>query len=69
MIQTLKSPALPCRSARAMTAGTGAHCPASGRWSPEAAPQHVQVFFEGSVMPTFAGNPVLWVLRPEPAGF
>ncbi len=66
MIQTFKAPALRCRSSRAMTAGTGTHCPASGRWSPDGEPQHGQVFFEGSVMPPFDGAPVVWVLGPDP---
>ncbi|GAA1769973.1 hypothetical protein GCM10009712_17400 [Pseudarthrobacter sulfonivorans] len=66
MIQTLTSPVLLCRSSRTMTAGTGTHCPASGRWSPNGELRHSQVFFEGSVMPTFDGAPVLWALVPEP---
>lgn len=66
MIQTFKSPALLCRSSRALRAGTGTHCPASGRWSPNGEQQHGQVFFEGSVMPTFDGAPVVWVLGPDP---
>lgn len=62
MIQTFKAPSLRCRPARPMTAGTGTHCPASGRWSPNGQFQDSQVFFEGSVMPTFDGAPVVWVL-------
>ncbi|MCU1515458.1 MAG: hypothetical protein JWQ75_179 [Pseudarthrobacter sp.] len=65
MIQTRKSPTMLCRSFRSLTAGTGTHCPASGRWSPDGEQQHVQVFFEGSVMPTFDGAPVVWVLAPD----
>jgi hypothetical protein len=49
-----------------MTAGTGTHCPASGRWSPDGERQHGQIFFEGSVMPPFDGAPVVWVLGPDP---
>ncbi|MET4591819.1 hypothetical protein [Arthrobacter sp. 754] len=66
MIQTLKSPVPLCHSSRTMTAGTGTHCPASGPWSPDGDLQHSQVFFEGSVMPTFDGAPVEWVLGPVP---
>lgn len=66
MIQTFQAPALRCRPARPMTAGTGTHCPASGRWSPDGERQHGQIFFEGSVMPPFDGAPVVWVLGPDP---
>ena len=65
MIQTFKAPTLRCRPFRAMTAGTGTHCPASGRWSPIGKVQDGQVFFEGSLMPSFDGAPVVWVLAPE----
>ena len=66
MIQTFKTPTLRCRPTRAMTAGTGTHCPVSGRWSPGGELQDSQVFFEGSLMPSFDGAPVAWVLGPEP---
>lgn len=66
MIQTFKAPALRCRPARAMTAGTGTHCPVSGRWSPDGELQDSQMFFEGSVMPPFEGAPVVWMLGPDP---
>jgi hypothetical protein len=69
MIQTFKSPILGCRPPRIMTANTGAHCPVSGRWSPEGALQDSQEFFEGSVMPPFEGAPVVWVLGPEPGKY
>jgi hypothetical protein len=63
---TFKSPALLCRSTRAVTARTGTHCPASGQWSPDGELQHGQLFFEGSVMPPFDGTPAVWVLGPDP---
>jgi hypothetical protein len=66
MIQTFKAPHLRCRPARALTTRTGSHCPASGQWSPNGELQYGQVFFEGSVMPTFDGAPVVWVLGPDP---
>jgi hypothetical protein len=65
MIQTFKAPSLRCRPTRPMTAGTGTHCPTSGHWSPNGELQDSQVFFEGSVMPTFDGAPVVWVLDPD----
>jgi hypothetical protein len=65
MIQTFKAPALRCRPARARTAGTGTHCPASGHWSPDGRLPQGQLFFEGSVMPPFDGAPVVWVLLPD----
>ena len=66
MIQTFKAPTLRCRPTRAMTAGTGTHCPVSGRWSPDGELQDSQVFFEGSLVPSFEGTPVVWVQEPEP---
>jgi hypothetical protein len=68
MIQTFTAPSLRCRPTRAMTAGTGTHCPISGRWSPDGELQDSQVFFEGSLMPPFEGEPVVWVLGPDPDG-
>ncbi|KQQ94860.1 hypothetical protein ASF72_19780 [Arthrobacter sp. Leaf141] len=65
MIQSVKAPTLRCRPLRAMTAVTGTHCPASGRWSPNGEAQKGQVFFEGSLMPSFGGAAVVWVLAPE----
>ena len=65
MIQTFKPPIQRCRPTRAMKAGTGTHCPVSGPWSPDGNPQDSQVFFEGSVLPSFEGAPVVWVLGPE----
>lgn len=66
MIQTFKAPSRRCRPVRTMTAGTGTHCPAGGQWSPNGELQDSQVFFEGSLMPSFDGAPVVWVLVPEP---
>ena len=66
MIQTFKAPPLRCRATRTMTAGTGTHCPASGQWSPNGQLQDSQVFLEGSLMPTFDGVPVAWVLQLDP---
>jgi hypothetical protein len=66
MSQTFTPRTVRCRPARAMTAGTGTHCPASGRWSPNGELQDSQVFFEGSVMPPFEGAPAVWVLGLEP---
>ncbi|WP_152642614.1 hypothetical protein [Pseudarthrobacter chlorophenolicus] len=65
MMSAFKATKQRCRSARPMTAGTGTHCPASGRWNPAGESQNGQVFFEGSLMPSFAGAPVVWVLEPE----
>lgn len=48
-----------------MTAVTGTHCPVSGTWNPDGDQQNGQLFFEGSLMPPFAGAPVAWVLDPE----
>ncbi|GAA2872630.1 hypothetical protein [Paenarthrobacter ilicis] len=42
---------------------TGSHCPASGLWSPDAQPDVVQVFTEGSVLPAFDGMPTVWRRR------
>lgn len=64
MVSTFKATAMRCRSSRAMTAGTGTHCPVSGRWNPNGDQQNGQLFFEGSLMPTFDGAPVVWVLDP-----
>jgi hypothetical protein len=47
-----------------MTASTGKHCPISGRWNPNGDQQNGQLFFEGSLMPSFDGVPVVWVLDP-----
>lgn len=68
MMSTFKASKPRCRSTRPLTAGTGTHCPASGRWNPAGEPRHGQVFFEGSLMPSFAGAPVVWVLEPETDG-
>jgi hypothetical protein len=65
MISTFKATTLRCRSSRPMTAGTGTHCPASGQWNPDGDQQNGQTFFEGSLMPSFEGAPVVWVLEPE----
>lgn len=65
MISTFKTTAMRCRSSRALTAGTGTHCPASGQWNPGGDQENGQVFFEGSLMPSFDGAPVVWVLDPE----
>ncbi len=64
MISTFKAIALRCRSSLAMTAGTGTHCPVSGRWNPYGDQPNGQLFFEGSLMPSFEGAPVVWVLDP-----
>ena len=49
---------------RATTAGsagsTGAHCPASGQWSPEDEPDAVRTFFEGHVFPSHNGAATVW---------
>ncbi|MBT2250764.1 hypothetical protein JHV56_18920 [Arthrobacter sp. BHU FT2] len=65
MMSTLKAAAIRCRSSRPATAGTGTHCPISGQWHPAGEPQNSQLFFEGSLMPSFEGAPVVWVLGPE----
>lgn len=65
MIQDIKPPTMRCRPARAMTAGTGTHCPVSGWWSPNGELQDSQVFFEGCLMPSFEGAPAVWVLGPD----
>jgi hypothetical protein len=65
MISTYKATALRCRPSRPMSAGTGTHCPVTGRWHPAGDQQNGQVFFEGSLMPSFDGTPVVWVLDPE----
>jgi hypothetical protein len=65
MISTFKATALRCRPSRTTTAGTGTHCPVSGRWNPAGDQQNGQVFFEGSLMPSYDGTPVVWVLDPE----
>ena len=67
MIQAFKAPNLRCRPARPMTARTGTHCLASGQWSPNGELKHGQAIFEGSVMPTFDGAPVVWVLGLDAA--
>jgi hypothetical protein len=50
-------------TARSTNAATGSHCPASGRWSPEADPSTVLSFFEGHVLPAFDGAPTVWLQR------
>lgn len=65
MMSSVKATALRCRVSRPMTAGTGTHCPFSGQWNPAGDPKNGQVFFEGSLMPSFDGSPVVWVLDPE----
>ncbi len=65
MISTYMATAQRCRPSRPMTAGTGTHCPVSGQWNPAGDQQNGQVFFEGSLMPSFDGAPVVWVLDPE----
>ncbi|MHC6594016.1 hypothetical protein [Arthrobacter sp. C152] len=65
MISSLRTSTLRCRSSRPMLAGTGTHCPASGWWSPDGDPRNGQQFFEGSLMPTFKGKPVVWALDPD----
>jgi hypothetical protein len=65
MISTFKATALRCRPSRPMTAGTGTHCPVSGQWNPAGDRQNGQAFFEGSIMPSFDGAPVVWVLDPD----
>jgi hypothetical protein len=65
MISTFTATALRCRSSLPKTAGTGTHCPVSGTWNPAGDQQSGQLFFEGSLMPPFAGAPVVWVLDPE----
>ncbi|MCF3139902.1 MULTISPECIES: hypothetical protein [Micrococcaceae] len=42
---------------------TGSHCPASGLWSPDSDPEAVQVFAEGSVLPSYQGTPTVWRRR------
>lgn len=54
-----------CRFSHPVTASTGTHCPISGQWNPDGDQKNGQVFFEGSLMPPFAGTPVLWVLQAE----
>jgi len=65
MLSTFKTNALRCRSSRPMTARTGTHCPVSGQWNPDGDRENGQVFFEGSLMPSFEGAPALWVLDAE----
>ena len=64
MMSTLKINARRCRPSHTVTAYTGTHCPESGRWNPNGDRQNGRVFFEGSLMPSFAGAPVVWVLEP-----
>jgi hypothetical protein len=64
MISTLTSTARRCRPLRPLTAETGTHCPASGQWNPAGDRDQGQVFFEGSIMPSFGGEPVVWTLEP-----
>jgi len=65
MISIFKATVLRCRSSRALTAGTGTHCPVSGRWNPNGDQLNGQVFSEGSLMPSFDGAPAVWMLDPE----
>lgn len=65
MISIVKAAGLRCRSSRPLTAATGTHCPVSGTWQPAGDRQNGQLFFEGGLMPPFAGAPVVWVLDPE----
>lgn len=39
---------------------TGDHCPSSGWWFPEPAPETARFISEGSVMPTHQGLAVKW---------
>jgi hypothetical protein len=45
-------------------ASTGAHCPASGLWTPDESPQESHMFFEGQVLPAYQGAPTVWRRRP-----
>lgn len=65
MMSTLKTSRRRCRQSRPMTAGTGTHCPVSGQWNPDGDRQNGHVFYEGSLMPSYSGAPVLWVLEPD----
>lgn len=53
------------RRARALSpsamARTGEHCPASGWWTPSGIAPAARFILEGSTMPTFDLEPVLWV--------
>ncbi|MCY1381111.1 hypothetical protein D9M69_689860 [compost metagenome] len=48
------------KSRQAAPASTGTHCPASGLWIPEGAPQEAHTFFEGQVLPAYRGEPTMW---------
>jgi hypothetical protein len=49
---------------QAPAASTGAHCPASGLWTPDESPQESHMFFEGQVLPAYQGAPTVWRRRP-----
>lgn len=68
MISSLRTSILRCRTSRPILADTGTHCPASGRWSPNGDPRNGQLLFEGSLMPTFKGKPVVWAFLPDTDG-
>jgi hypothetical protein len=51
------------RERHAPSASTGAHCPASGLWTPDESPLETHMFFEGQVLPAFQGAPTVWRRR------
>ncbi|MBT2597627.1 hypothetical protein [Arthrobacter sp. ISL-72] len=44
----------------AAAGATGTHCPASGLWAPDAAPQDLLTIFEGHIFPSYKGEPTVW---------
>lgn len=52
------------KARQAAPASTGTHCPASGLWIPESAPQVAHTFFEGQVLPAYEGEPTTWRRLP-----
>ena len=59
---TMKRIAL-LRERHAPSASTGAHCPASGLWTPDQSPDEAHTFFEGQVFPAYQGMPTVWRRR------
>ena len=51
------------RERHAPSASTGAHCPVSGLWTPDQAPDEAHTFFEGQVFPAYQGMPTVWRRR------
>jgi hypothetical protein len=60
---TMKRIAL-LKARQAASAPTGTHCPASGSWIPDGAPQEAHTFFEGQVLPAYLGEPTMWRRLP-----